>query len=145
MALSVDSKTAYTTHRPQLQAVRFACVTPVKPMFGENDDRFDAASTSKETKASVEKELSAAQKLCERMIRWYQNNESIRKFKEKTGLFRCGYKLNGLSDWSCSQYTQEAIKRHGVVKGIWKGFWRIAFCNPLTFKVKALQKYFVEP
>ena len=31
---------------------------------------------------------------------------------------------------SCSQYTIEAIRKYGVVKGIAKGTWRILRCNP---------------
>jgi putative component of membrane protein insertase Oxa1/YidC/SpoIIIJ protein YidD len=32
---------------------------------------------------------------------------------------------------SCSQYTAMAIKRYGVIIGVWKGFFRIAKrCNP---------------
>ncbi|MDM8000608.1 MAG: membrane protein insertion efficiency factor YidD [Dehalococcoidia bacterium] len=33
---------------------------------------------------------------------------------------------------SCSQYTYEAIQKHGFFKGILLGGWRIARCNPLN-------------
>ena len=32
---------------------------------------------------------------------------------------------------TCSEYTIEAIKEHGVCKGIIKGAYRILRCNPL--------------
>lgn len=32
---------------------------------------------------------------------------------------------------TCSEYTIEAIKAHGVCKGIIKGAYRILRCNPL--------------
>ncbi len=32
---------------------------------------------------------------------------------------------------SCSQYSLEAIQRHGVCKGIWLGLKRLARCQPL--------------
>jgi uncharacterized protein len=31
---------------------------------------------------------------------------------------------------TCSQYTLEALKRHGVFKGGWLGIKRILSCNP---------------
>jgi len=31
---------------------------------------------------------------------------------------------------SCSQYTKQSIERFGAVKGILKGMYRIARCNP---------------
>ena len=33
---------------------------------------------------------------------------------------------------TCSEYTYEAIERHGVVKGIGLGAWRLARCNPFS-------------
>ena len=32
---------------------------------------------------------------------------------------------------SCSNYALQAIERHGAVRGIALGAWRIARCNPL--------------
>ncbi len=33
---------------------------------------------------------------------------------------------------SCSEYTYEAVKRHGITKGLFKGFLRILRCSPLS-------------
>jgi putative membrane protein insertion efficiency factor len=33
---------------------------------------------------------------------------------------------------TCSEYTYEAIERHGVVKGIALGSWRLLRCNPFS-------------
>jgi uncharacterized protein len=31
---------------------------------------------------------------------------------------------------TCSQYTIEALKKHGPIKGLWLSIKRIASCNP---------------
>jgi len=33
---------------------------------------------------------------------------------------------------TCSEYTYEAIERHGVIKGIGLGLWRLLRCNPFS-------------
>jgi len=33
---------------------------------------------------------------------------------------------------SCSEYTKQAILRHGVIKGMWIGAKRIFKCHPLN-------------
>lgn len=31
---------------------------------------------------------------------------------------------------SCSEYSYEAVKKYGVIKGLWFGFKRVLRCNP---------------
>lgn len=33
---------------------------------------------------------------------------------------------------TCSQYTKEALQKHGVLKGWLLGIWRILRCNPCS-------------
>lgn len=33
---------------------------------------------------------------------------------------------------TCSQYTVEAIQKHGALRGTLKGLWRILRCSPLS-------------
>ena len=33
---------------------------------------------------------------------------------------------------SCSEYAYLAIKKYGVVKGLFKAIWRILRCNPFS-------------
>ena len=33
---------------------------------------------------------------------------------------------------SCSEYTRQAIEKHGVIRGIGMGIWRIMRCNPFN-------------
>ena len=53
-----------------------------------------------------------------RAIRWYQKHISAHTAP------RCRFIP------TCSQYTVEAIERHGALKGTVLGIWRILRCNP---------------
>jgi uncharacterized protein len=33
---------------------------------------------------------------------------------------------------TCSDYAAESLKRHGLVKGLWRSAWRLARCHPLA-------------
>ncbi len=33
---------------------------------------------------------------------------------------------------SCSEYAEEALKKHGIIKGLGKSIGRIIRCNPLS-------------
>ena len=57
------------------------------------------------------------------MINWYQKN--ISKWLESKNI-RCKYYP------SCSEYTKQAIKKYGVIKGTGMGLARIIRCNPFS-------------
>lgn len=57
-------------------------------------------------------------KICFALIRFYQ--KFISPFSPGCCRFRP----------TCSQYTLEAIQKHGVIKGIWLGIKRILRCHP---------------
>ena len=53
-------------------------------------------------------------------IRFYRNYISILKLPS------CRYYP------TCSRYTEDAIVKYGLFKGLLKGAWRILRCNPLS-------------
>jgi uncharacterized protein len=68
-------------------------------------------------------------KLFLRLISFYQKTLAIpiNKFLEYFGLLRnnsCVFYP------TCSEYTKEAIKKYGILKGIFLGFKRILRCHP---------------
>ena len=53
-------------------------------------------------------------------IQWYQG------FSQRYLPASCRY-------WpSCSQYALEAIRGHGLAKGVWLAGWRLARCHPVS-------------
>lgn len=62
-------------------------------------------------------------KLCIFLIEFYQKNISI--FLEHKNI-KCKYYP------TCSEYTKQAIKKYGVLKGIRLGTIRILKCNPFS-------------
>jgi len=90
-------------------------------------------------------DLPLGRRICTKMIKWYQNN----KLTHGGFLtFHCTYpekaKYLGKDVPSCSQYTLEAIQKHGVIKGILLGTGRILNCNPLSQRIGFLKDRFVE-
>ncbi len=63
-----------------------------------------------------------------KMIRLYQKTLSL-DHGWLSALFPDGYcKFHP----TCSEYTYQAIKKYGVVRGGWKGIKRIVRCNPFS-------------
>ena len=91
------------------------------------------------------KDLPLGRRICTRMIRWYQENKLFHGGKLT---FSCTYPQKaealGKPVASCSQYTLEAIQKHGVIKGILLGSGRIMNCNPVSQKIGFLKDRFVE-
>lgn len=61
-------------------------------------------------------------KLILTLIKFYKKHLSPTNF----GWDICRYKP------SCSEYTYQAIEKHGVIKGGLMGLWRVARCNPFS-------------
>lgn len=59
-------------------------------------------------------------KICIKMIEFYQ-----KKISPLLG-HNCKYYP------TCSEYTKQAIEKYGVIRGIFKGFFRILRCNPFS-------------
>ena len=57
------------------------------------------------------------------IINWYQKNISL--WMESKNI-KCKYYP------SCSEYTKQAIKKYGALKGIFLGLARILRCNPFS-------------
>ena len=62
-------------------------------------------------------------KICIFLIEFYQKN--ISTFLENKNI-KCKYYP------TCSEYTKQAIKKYGVLKGILLGTIRILKCNPFS-------------
>ena len=72
--------------------------------------------------------LNLLQRVLLGLIRWYQQvlspDHSPRKVHYPYGYCRFTP--------TCSEYTAEAITKHGALTGCILGFWRILRCNPLS-------------
>ena len=62
-------------------------------------------------------------RICIYLIDWYQKN--ISKILESKNI-RCKFYP------TCSEYTRQAIKKYGVIKGCILGCARILKCNPFS-------------
>ena len=61
------------------------------------------------------------------LIRLYQHTLSPDHSPWRKHVFPAGYcKFTP----SCSQYGYEAIKNHGIIRGVLKSVWRVLRCNP---------------
>ena len=49
------------------------------------------------------------------------------------GLFKARYPTGYCKYYpSCSEYTKQSIQKHGSIRGVFKGLFRILRCNPLS-------------
>ena len=62
-------------------------------------------------------------KILIKIINWYQKNISL--WLESKNI-RCKYYP------TCSEYTKQAIKKYGTLKGVFLGILRILRCNPFS-------------
>lgn len=104
--------------------------------FGCGPDASHSTTERRADASGTPRRENALQRLCRRMIEWYQGNRFIHNKLYKWINLRCPFPEYGYS--SCSQYTKEAIERRGAIKGMFLGLGRILSCNPMT--VKALEK-----
>ena len=128
------------------------------PRFGTKTEtrRDDADHYTGHRDTSVdEATLPAGKRLCSKMIEWYQRNELFHgktfdvhlgkhTFRIAPFSFKCQYPEKHPGSPSCSQYTLEAIQKHGVIKGILLGTGRILNCNPVTQHLPGVKNLFIE-
>lgn len=79
---------------------------------------------------TAEEQQNLAKRLCYQALHWYQDNKFIHDKLYKWINLKCPYGEKGMP--SCSHFSEDAIKKHGVLKGIWMTFWRIVNCNWFT-------------
>lgn len=62
------------------------------------------------------------------VIRFYQRFLSIDQsfWGKRTGIKVC------IHEPYCSEYTYQAVEKHGAIKGLIMGFFRILRCNPFN-------------
>lgn len=72
--------------------------------------------------------LEVPKNLTKALIRFYQKFLSIDQsfWGKRTGIKVC------IHEPYCSEYTYQAVDKHGVVKGLVMGFFRILRCQPFA-------------
>lgn len=63
-------------------------------------------------------------KIILKIIEFYQNN--ISNYISQKFDIHCKFEP------TCSEYMKQAIEKYGLIKGMWKGFYRILRCNPFS-------------
>lgn len=76
----------------------------------------------------MQKILNLPKNLVLSIIRFYQNFLSIDQsfWGKHTGVAVC------IHEPYCSEYTYQAVEKHGIFKGFVMGFFRILRCNPFS-------------
>jgi putative membrane protein insertion efficiency factor len=55
----------------------------------------------------------------------------IKFYKKHLSLDERGVKVCRFTP-TCSEYTYQAVEKHGIIRGIFMGFGRIVRCNPFS-------------
>ena len=63
-----------------------------------------------------------------KLISLYRKNQKFIWELAFAGLITSGCKFYP----TCSEYTQEAIKKKGLIRGLIKGSYRVLRCNPIS-------------
>jgi hypothetical protein len=72
--------------------------------------------------------IELAKKITLRLIRLYQKTLSF-----DLGWFSARYPYGYCRFYpTCSEYSHQAIEKYGLIKGGFRGFWRLLRCNPFS-------------